>query len=98
MLSYAKPTSLWMAMPRPQEVRRPEPEAKAQHPRPPVRPRVTATVRTVARWLWNALVVMISGPGLEATGGIDDSAFPSGFEAPYRRGSRQIRSLFHAYF
>jgi hypothetical protein len=31
-------------------------------------------------------------------GGIDDSKLPSGFEAPYRRGSRMVRNLWHIPF
>jgi hypothetical protein len=35
---------------------------------------------------------------LDETGGIDDAALPSAFEAPYRRGSRAVRSLWHIPF
>ena len=41
---------------------------------------------------------VISGPGLGVSGGIDDSAMPSGFMAPYGRGSRQVRNLWHQPF
>jgi hypothetical protein len=30
--------------------------------------------------------------------GIDETAFPSGFNVPYRRGSRQVRNLWHLPF
>ncbi len=49
-------------------------------------------LRSVGRGIWRILVNVISGPGL------DDSALPSSFEAPYGRGSRQIRSLWHMPF
>jgi len=32
------------------------------------------------------------------TGGIDDTALPSGFEARQRRGSRMVRNLWHIPF
>ena len=32
------------------------------------------------------------------TGGLDDAAMPSGYAAPYRRGSRQVRNLWHIPF
>jgi len=35
---------------------------------------------------------------LDDTGGIDDTALPSGFAAPYQRGSRAVRSLWHIPF
>ena len=31
-------------------------------------------------------------------GGIDDEALPSGFLAPYKKGSRQVRNLWHIHF
>ena len=49
-------------------------------------------LRRVGRGIWRFLVNAISGPGL------DDSALPSSFEAPYGRGSRQVRSLWHMPF
>lgn len=35
---------------------------------------------------------------LTDSGGIDDTMLPSGFEAPYRRGSRMVRNLWHIPF
>jgi hypothetical protein len=35
---------------------------------------------------------------LDDTGGIDDTALPSGFAAPYQRGSRAVRNLWHIPF
>ena len=49
-------------------------------------------LRAVGRSIWRVLVNALSGPGL------DDSAMPSSFEAPYGRGSRQVRSLWHIPF
>ncbi len=54
-------------------------------------------LRPIIRRLWTALVNAVSGPGLNG-GGIDESAFPSGFIAPYGRGSRQVRNLWHMPF
>ena len=44
------------------------------------------------RRVWRLIVNALSGPGL------DDSALPSSFEAPYGRGSRYVRSLWHIPF
>ena len=55
-------------------------------------------LRPILKRIWSLLVVAVSGPGLGASGGIDDSAMPSGFMAPYRRGSRQVRNLWHLPF
>jgi hypothetical protein len=38
------------------------------------------------------------GSGAIGSGGIDDTKLPSGFEAPYRRGSRMVRNLWHIPF
>jgi len=38
------------------------------------------------------------GRGATASGGIDDTKLPSGFEAPHRRGSRMVRNLWHIPF
>jgi hypothetical protein len=35
---------------------------------------------------------------LDDAGGIDDAALPSGFAAPYQRGSRLVRNLWHIPF
>jgi hypothetical protein len=32
------------------------------------------------------------------TGALNDEAMPSGYAAPYRRGSRQVRNLWHIPF
>jgi hypothetical protein len=70
----------------PAEVREPSPE-----------PPLVRYTRSVGKWLWRQLVNAISGPGLEG-GGIDESAFPSGFNVPYKQGSRQVRNLWHEPF
>jgi hypothetical protein len=75
-----------------------QPEARTQNPRPPLRTTVARGLFRAFKLVADGVVYVVSGPGLGATGEIDDSALPSGFEAPYRRGSRQIRSLFHAFF
>ncbi len=60
--------------------------------RTPTGGRLRPVVVRGARSLWRLLVNAVSGPGL------DDSALPSSFEAPYGRGSRQVRSLWHLPF
>jgi hypothetical protein len=75
---------------------KPEPSASAQMA--PSEPRFRI-LRSVAKRVWHALVVAISGPGLgEEYRGIDETAMPSGFVVPYKRGSRQVRNLSHLLF
>jgi hypothetical protein len=52
-------------------------------------------VRAASRKIWHLLVVAISGEG---TAGIDESALPMGFMAPYAKGSRTVRNLWHLPF
>jgi len=63
----------------------------------PAAPR-PSRLRSISKRIWTFLVEVISGPGLGVSGGIDDSAMPSGFMAPYGRGSRQVRNLWHQPF
>lgn len=69
----------------------------ATAPGAPAAPR-PSRLHAIAKRIWSMLVTLISGPGLGASGGIDDSAMPSGFIAPYGRGSRQVRNLWHMPF
>lgn len=56
-------------------------------------------LRSVAKSIWHWLVIVISGPGLgEEYKTIDETAMPSGFMVPYKRGSRQVRNLSHLLF
>ena len=67
----------------------------------PVRrqPRGQAGLRSISKRIWTFLVVAISGPGLgEEFKTIDETAMPSGFIAPYKSGSRQVRNLWHMPF
>ena len=75
-----------------------QPRIKVEQPRAWHRPPARRVLVFVAKRIWSALVTLISGPGLGATGGINDEAMPSGFMAPYRRGSRQVRNLWHLPF
>jgi hypothetical protein len=44
-------------------------------------------------------VVAISGPGLDDNqSGVDESQMPMGFAVPYKKGSRQVRNLWHEPF
>ena len=79
----------WFA---PIAVDKPEPKTSVPNQTPSAR-----LPRRIGKGLWNVLVNVISGPGLDG-GGIDESAFPSSFKAPYGKGSRQIRSLEHLFF
>jgi hypothetical protein len=75
-----------------------QPRIQVEQPRASRPSPVRRILMSVAKRVWSALVVLISGPGLGASGGIDDEAMPSGFMAPYRRGSRQVRNLWHLPF
>jgi hypothetical protein len=68
------------------------PPIVAVEPRPVSKGPGGGRLRAVGRGIWRLLVNAISGPG------IDESKLPSSFEAPYGRGSRQIRSLWHMPF
>jgi hypothetical protein len=59
--------------------------------------RIRPHIRRASKRIWTFLVDAISGPGLDG-GGIDESAFPSGFMTPHRRGNRQVRNLWHEPF
>jgi hypothetical protein len=72
-----------------------EPGTPTSPPQSTPRP---SRLRSLLKRVWSLLVVTVSGPGLGVSGGIDDSAMPSGFMAPYRRGSRQVRNLWHLPF
>jgi hypothetical protein len=53
-------------------------------------------IKGVARKVWNVLKSAVFGPDLP--GGISDEELPSGFIAPYKKGSRQVRNLGHIDF
>lgn len=75
-----------------------QPQITVEQPRASQGPPARRVLESIAKRIWSALVTLISGPGLGASGGIDDEAMPSGFMAPYRRGSRQVRNLWHLPF
>jgi hypothetical protein len=52
-------------------------------------------LRPIGRWLWSFLVNAISG---SADSGIDETQFMSGYNVPYRKGSRMVRNLWHQPF
>ena len=56
--------------------------------------RAAGRVRSISKRAWAAGLRALSG----GTSGIDDSAFPSGYMAPHRRGSRGVRNLWHQPF
>jgi len=66
-------------------------------PRPDIsrRVRLTGMVRSVCQSVWRAAVRVIWD---DTVGGIDETALPSGFAAPQRRGSRMVRNLWHIPF
>lgn len=72
-------------------------ETDADAREPSHKPPLGRYVKSAGKWFWRQLVNAISGPGLEG-GGIDEGAFPSGFAAPYKQGSRQVRNLWHEPF
>ena len=55
---------------------------------------VVGKVRSIFRRAWSVVWRVI----WDDTGGIDDTALPSGFEARQRRGSRMVRNLWHIPF
>jgi hypothetical protein len=55
---------------------------------------IISRVQSICQRVWGAATRVI----WEDAGGIDDSALPAGFAAPYRRGSRSVRSLWHIPF
>jgi len=56
---------------------------------------IRRVVKSVVGTIWHWLVVAISGEG---TAGIDESQLPMGFSAPYAKGSRTVRNLWHQPF
>jgi len=52
-------------------------------------------VRSASRRIWHWIVIAVSGEG---TAGIDESQLPMGFMAPYAKGSRTVRNLWHLPF
>ena len=55
---------------------------------------VAGKVQSICQRAWSAAFRVIWGD----TGGIDETAFPSGYAAPQRRGSRMVRNLWHIPF
>jgi hypothetical protein len=51
-------------------------------------------VRLICKRAWSAAFRVI----WDDTGGIDETALPSGYAAPQRRGSRMVRNLWHIPF
>jgi len=52
---------------------------------------VAGNVRSICQRAWSAAWRVI----WDDTGGIDETALPSGYAAPQRRGSRMVRNLWH---
>ena len=53
-------------------------------------------LKLVVRKVFDVLKSAVYGPDLP--GGIDQEMLPSGFIAPYKKGSRQVRNLGHIDF
>ena len=51
-------------------------------------------VQWILRRMWLAAYRVV----WDDTRGIDESAFPSGYAVPHRRGSRMVRNLWHIPF
>ena len=56
---------------------------------------VAGKVHSISRRAWSALLRVVWD---DTGGGIDETALPSGFAAPQRRGSRMVRNLWHIPF
>jgi hypothetical protein len=66
----------------------------AATPATPGGSRLASTVWSICRRAWAAAVRIVR----DDAGGIDDTALPSGYAAPYRRGGRLVRNLWHLPF
>lgn len=53
-------------------------------------------INSVVRKAWGQLARVVRWA--RKPGGINDEALPSGFIAPYKKGSRQVRNLGHIDF
>ena len=53
-------------------------------------------IKSAAHKVWGLLARLVRWT--RKPGGIDDEALPSGFIAPYKKGSRQVRNLGHIDF
>lgn len=71
------------------------PRRPAAKSSPSVGARMTDMVRSIFRRAWSAVWRVIWD---DTGGGIDETALPSGFAAPQRRGSRMVRNLWHIPF
>jgi len=71
-----------------------DPGTPAPEPGTSRRARVAGKQRSMVRRALRAAWRVI----WDDTGGIDETALPSGFTAPQRRGSRQVRNLWHIPF
>jgi hypothetical protein len=57
--------------------------------------RLACMLRSICQRAWSAGVRIVWD---DTAGGIDETALPSGFAAPQRRGSRMVRNLWHIPF
>ena len=55
---------------------------------------LASKARSICQRAWAAAVRVVR----DDRGGIDDTALPSGYAAPYRRGTRLVRNLWHIPF
>jgi len=70
------------------------PSTPAPNPDASRRALAASKVRSICLHAWSAASRVI----WDDTGGIDETAFPSGFATPQRRGSRMVRNLWHIPF
>ena len=67
------------------------PGMSAAKPNPATGAFLGRITRSVCRRAWRAASLILWGD----LRGIDESAFPSGYATPHRRGSRMVRNLWH---
>ena len=67
----------------------------APAPDPSRRAGLAGAVRSICQSAWRTAVRVVWD---DTAGGIDETALPSGFAAPQRRGSRMVRNLWHIPF
>jgi hypothetical protein len=83
------------AVTKPIEQTIPSPGTPAASPRTRLTGLLWRVLRLLAKNTHGVILDVLYGTG---GGFIDDSAMPSGFAVPYKKGSRQVRNLWHEPF
>jgi hypothetical protein len=81
---------------KPREITDSNPGTPAASPGARVAGLLVRILRILAKNTRGVILDVLYGTG--GGGSIDDSAMPSGFAVPYKKGSRQVRNLWHEPF